>query len=91
MNNRFILIVVLAIVAIVIVMNSFYTVDETEQVIVLQMGEYKRTVTDPGLHLKMPFIQSVKSLDKRVLTSSVEKEKYITFNQDDKKNEGDSG
>lgn len=90
MNNRLILVIILAIIALILVMNSFFTVDETEQVIVLQMGEFKRTVDEPGLHLKMPFIQSVKSLDKRVLTSAVEKEKYITFNQDEEKDEGDS-
>ena len=68
-----IIIIGLIILVIVILTQSLYTVDETKQVIVLQMGEYKRSVTDPGLHFKIPFVQSVKSLDKRVLTATIQK------------------
>ena len=61
MKNSLIAAAVLGILVLVLIFNSFYIVDETEQVIILQMGEYKKTVTEPGLHAKMPLIQSVKS------------------------------
>ncbi len=48
--------------------NSFYTVSMTEQVIITQFGKVRgATVTDPGLHFKTPFIDTVNRFDKRVL------------------------
>lgn len=51
----------------IILLSSAFTVDETEQVIVFQFGKAKRTIKDAGLYLKLPFIQEVKSFDKRIL------------------------
>ena len=48
--------------------GSYYTVDQTEQVIVTQFGRpVGQPVTEPGLHFKMPFVQTVQRLDKRFL------------------------
>ncbi|MCK4413450.1 MAG: FtsH protease activity modulator HflK [Candidatus Eisenbacteria sp.] len=47
-------IIVLAVVALIFVLTSFYTVGPEEVGIVLRFGEFVRT-TDPGLHLKIPF------------------------------------
>ena len=48
--------------------GAFYAVDETEQVILTQFGKpVGQPITDPGLHLKVPFIQTVNRLDKRFL------------------------
>ncbi len=47
--------------------NSFYTVYQTQQALVLQFGDIKRVVTEPGLKFKMPFVQNVVLLDKRIL------------------------
>lgn len=50
------------------VVGAFYTVSETEQVIITQFGQAIGTpVTQAGLHFKVPFIQDVHTLDKRVL------------------------
>lgn len=63
----------------ILLFQCFYTVDETEQVVLLQMGEYKKTVDSPGLHAKFPFgIQTPKSLDKRVLMSDAPPTSYLT-------------
>ena len=40
-------------------MSSLFTVDQTKQALVLQFGEPKRIIQDPGLAIKMPFIQDV--------------------------------
>lgn len=49
-------------------MGSFYVLQENEQAIVLQFGKVVGTpVTDAGLHFKTPFIQSIRTFDKRVL------------------------
>ena len=47
--------------------SALYTVNETEQVIVLRLGQPVATVTSPGLHVKAPFIESVTRIDKRIL------------------------
>ena len=40
-------------------LSSFFTVDQTQQALVLQFGEPKRLVNKPGLNFKIPFIQEV--------------------------------
>jgi len=48
--------------------GAFYTVDQTEQVIITQFGQpVGDSITAPGLHFKVPFVQSVNVLDKRFL------------------------
>ena len=50
------------------VLGCFYTVNQTEQVIITQFGQPQgEPITEPGLHLKLPFIQEVNRIDKRFL------------------------
>jgi membrane protease subunit HflC len=48
--------------------SALYIVDETQQALVVQFGEPKRTVSEPGLKFKLPFIQDVIFFEKRVLS-----------------------
>jgi membrane protease subunit HflC len=48
--------------------NSAFTVNQTQQALVLQLGEPKRTIQEPGLAFKLPFIQDVTYYEKRVLS-----------------------
>ena len=50
-----------------IVLSSVYIVDERKQVLVLQFGQVKQVVTEPGLGFKLPFIQDVVSYEDRIL------------------------
>jgi membrane protease subunit HflC len=60
--------IVLAVVLLLILSGAFYTIDQTEQVIITQFGQpVGEAITEPGLHFKVPFVQSVNSLDKRFL------------------------
>jgi len=47
--------------------SALYRVYQTEQVIVLRFGQPVATVTDPGLHMKLPFVETVTRIDKRIL------------------------
>jgi len=59
---------VIALGLFIVLSGSFYTVNQTEQVIITQFGmPIGEPITEPGLHFKTPFIQSVNSLDKRFL------------------------
>ena len=48
--------------------SSLFTVDQTQQALVIQFGEPKRTIQEPGLAFKLPFIQNVVYYEKRVLS-----------------------
>ena len=60
----------LVVVALILaaVSGSLFTVNQTQQALVLQFGEPKRTIQEPGLALKLPFIQDVTYYEKRVLS-----------------------
>jgi len=59
---------VAVLVLLIVLRTAFYTVKQTQQVIVTQFGKpVGDPVTEPGLHLKLPFIQTVNSIDKRFL------------------------
>lgn len=66
--NRVILILVALAVGAYLLMSSLYTVSEVEQVIITQFGKPVGTpVTSAGLKVKLPFIQAINPIDKRVL------------------------
>ncbi len=46
---------------------TLFTVNETQQALVLQFGEPKRVIKEPGLNYKIPFLQNVDFFDKRIL------------------------
>ena len=48
-------------------LSSIYTVDEREKVLVLQFGEIKQVIDQPGLYVKVPFIQDILRYDDRIL------------------------
>jgi modulator of FtsH protease HflC len=57
-----------ALVLLLVLSGAFYTIDQTEQVIITQFGQpVGDPITEPGLHFKMPLVQNVNILDKRFL------------------------
>ena len=65
----------------IIAYGSFFTVHQTQQAIVLQFGEPKRIIREAGLQLKIPLIQNVEFMDKRILTFDTPPEEVITSDQ----------
>lgn len=59
--------IVLVLLVGVVLSGAFFTIDETEQAIITQLGKYVRTVSEPGLNFKIPFLQSVRKFEDRVL------------------------
>ena len=57
----------LALVALIIVAQSLYVVDVTEQVLITRFGDPQTVTTTPGIYLKAPFVDTALSFDKRVL------------------------
>ena len=62
-----IIVAVVIIVGLIVLRQSIYVVDVTEQVIVLRFGEVQDTRQTPGLYGKAPFVDTLVRLDKRIL------------------------
>jgi membrane protease subunit HflC len=60
---------------------SVFIVKEVNQAIVLQFGDPKRIIIKPGLNFKIPFIQNVVFLDKRILNLDTPPEEVIASDQ----------
>jgi membrane protease subunit HflC len=68
-------------IALVVALQTFYVVDEKNQVIVTQVGQYLKTVQEPGLYAKLPFYQSATHFDRRILVSDPSPGEYLTLDQ----------
>jgi len=75
--------VIIALGALILIVFSQVTfvVAETNQAIVLQLGEYRYTARDPGLYFKLPFIQEAVYFDRRLLSSDAEPQEYLTLDK----------
>ena len=60
---------------------SVFIVKEVNQAIVLQFGDPKRIIMKPGINFKLPFIQNVVFLDKRILNLDTPPEEVIASDQ----------
>jgi len=74
--------IVLVVIA-VFIYNSLFIVDQTQQAMVLQLGKPVKVVKDPGLQMKLPFLQQVTFFDRRLLHYDAAPAEIITS---DKKN-----
>jgi len=57
--------------------GSVFTVQETEQALVLMLGEPRRVVREPGLHFKAPLVENVEYMEDRILDFDAPKEEII--------------
>lgn len=70
------------VVLLIIVYNLFtFTVDETKKAAVLRFGEIIKLAEEPGLYFKIPFVQSVKYLEDRVLNYDIQPRDILTSDQ----------
>jgi membrane protease subunit HflC len=69
------------VLAALIGLSSAFQIDETELGIVTQFGEYKRSITTPGLYFKIPLTQSVQVMDSRIIASDTPPAEYLTLDK----------
>jgi membrane protease subunit HflC len=72
--------VVLAFVAAVL-SSGMYILDQTEEAIILRLGAWQSTVLEPGLHFKMPFLESAVVYDRRLLALNTPDEQILLGDQ----------
>jgi membrane protease subunit HflC len=73
---------ILLLIAVVIGYSTFFTVYQTRQALVVRLGQPVRVITEPGLNAKIPFIDSVIYIDKRLLSVETPAQEVITSSQD---------
>jgi membrane protease subunit HflC len=78
MMRKLIAIASVVIVALLVFPRAVFTIDEREQAIVLHLGRYVRTIDEPGLNFKIPFIESVARMERRVLVADAPATEFLT-------------
>lgn len=78
--NQSKLVALLGIVLVVVltVSSTVYTVDERERVIVVRLGEVLRYDDAPGVHVKAPFLDTLRYFDSRILTMDADPQPFLT-------------
>jgi membrane protease subunit HflC len=79
--NRLMLAGIAAVVVLVLAAASLFTVGQTEQVLITQFGQVIRVINTPGLHMKVPFVQTVSNFDRRLLDYETPGEEVILSDQ----------
>jgi membrane protease subunit HflC len=81
MNNKTKKILISATIALVIFTSSMFTLNQTEQVLILQFGEPIRVVKTPGIKFKLPLIQDAVFFDKRIVDLGIADQEVIASDQ----------
>ncbi|PCJ29693.1 MAG: HflC protein [Rickettsiales bacterium] len=75
--NKLYITIFAAFAALVLLAGSLFTVDQRQTAVVFQFGEAVRVIEEPGLNIKIPLVQNVQYLDRRIL-NVVAEEKELT-------------
>jgi membrane protease subunit HflC len=78
MSGRNLTLTVIVLVLLLLASRSVFVIKETERGVLLQFGEVVKPNLEPGLHFKIPFVNSVRKFDGRVLTVDSTPERYFT-------------
>jgi len=82
MIRRFsVILIALVVAGVFMTLSAAFIVDQREQVLVLQFGDPRRVIDDPGLYFKVPFIQRIVRFDKRLLDFDNPPEEVIASDQ----------
>jgi len=68
-------------IAVVIVSNTLFIVRETERAVLLQFGELVNSDITPGLHVKIPWVNTVRKFDARIQTEDATPQRFLTLEQ----------
>jgi membrane protease subunit HflC len=80
---------ILLIIVVIISYGTLFTVSQTQQALVVRLGKPVRVITDPGLNFKVPFVDSVIYIDKRILNIESPAQEVIASSQDNYKTGAD--
>ncbi len=75
------IIAVFAVAALIVGYSSLFTVYQTQQALLIRLGQPVRVVNEPGLNVKAPFIDTVVYIDKRILDLEAPPQEVIASDQ----------
>lgn len=81
MSGRNLTLLVIASLVFFVASNSLFVIKETERGVLLRFGEVVNPNLEPGLHVKIPFVNNVRKFDGRVLTVDTQPERFFTQEQ----------
>ena len=78
MSKLKIVVSILVLLSVIALTQSLYVVSETQRAVLLRFGEIVRFDVPPGLHFKLPIINTVRKFDARILTLDADPQRYLT-------------
>ncbi|MBB3102427.1 protease modulator HflC [Azomonas macrocytogenes] len=78
MTNRSLILLIVGSLLALVLWNSFYIVSQTERAVLLRFGRIVEPDVKPGLHMKIPYINSVRRFDGRLLTLDSSTSRFLT-------------
>lgn len=79
MNNKSLTALIVAVVLAIVAWNSFYIVSQTERAVLLRFGRIVEPDVKPGMHLKIPYVNSVRKFDARLMTLDTSTARFLTL------------
>ena len=80
-EKRVIQLLIAASIILILISGTFFTVDQRQQVLVLQFGEPKKIIDSPGIKMKLPFLQNAVFFDKRIIDLAIAEQEVIASDQ----------
>lgn len=78
MNNKLFSLIIALLLVVFVGSNTLYIIKETERGVLLEFGKVVNFDIQPGLHIKIPFVNEVRKFDSRVLTLDARPERFLT-------------
>lgn len=79
MGNKSLTALIVGVVLAIVAWNSFYIVSQTERAVMLRFGRIVEPDVKPGLHLKIPYVNSVRKFDARLMTLDTTTSRFLTL------------
>lgn len=79
MSNKSLTALIVGVVAAIVLWNSFYIVSQTERAVLLRFGRIVEPDVKPGLHMKIPYVNSVRKFDARLMTLDSTTSRFLTL------------
>ncbi|MBE7376925.1 protease modulator HflC [Pseudomonas lopnurensis] len=79
MSNKSLTALIVGVVLALVLWNSFYIVSQTERAVLLRFGRIVEPDVKPGLHMKIPYVNSVRKFDARLLTLDTNTSRFLTL------------
>ncbi len=79
MSNKSLTALIVGVVLAIVLWNSFYIVSQTERAVLLRFGRIVEPDVKPGLHMKIPYVNSVRKFDARLLTLDSTTSRFLTL------------